>query len=443
MARTDPRVRALGTFGALMLAGCAGAPSPARPAPADIATLEARRAQQPGDPAINLRLAEAYYSAQRYTDARAALAITLRQQPANAEAQVYLGYTYEGLARFDSARATYNALSAAKTDRNVRRLISGRLALLTRNEMQYYAKRAIAQESTVTRTPPPSNTVAVMPFRYAGTDSTYRPLERGLAALVVTDLGRVRTLQLVERERLQALLDEMKLTDNGRVDPSTGARSGRLVGAASVVQGQFDVTPTQVRVDASVVRAADAQVAATGSGADQMRALFDIEKQVVFQLIDKLGITLTPAERVAISERPTSNLQAFLLYSRGLEAQDRGDFGAAASAFQGAARQDPSFGAAATQAQNSQNAQTASTTPPGDVASTVGGPPSGGPPTQGATLTTAINGTVPTGAGNLTPTGGGTTGGSPDPQTSICQATNTCGTSASLFTTVTITIKRP
>jgi TolB-like protein len=310
---TYPRVRALGAFGALMVAGCAGAPSTARPAPADIATLEARRAQQPGDPAINLRLAEAYYGAQRYTDARAALATTLMQQPGNAEAQVYLGYTYEGLAQFDSARAVYNALAASKTDRNVRRLISGRLALMTRTEMQYYAKQAIAQESTVTRTPPPSNTVAVMPFRYSGTDSTYRPLERGLAALVVTDLGRVRDLQLVERERLQALLDELKLSDNGRVDPSTGARSGRLVGAASVVQGQFDVTPTQVRVDASVVRASDAGVAATGSGADQLRALFDIEKQVVFQLIDKLGITLTPAERVAISERPTSNLQAFLL----------------------------------------------------------------------------------------------------------------------------------
>ncbi|HXH62714.1 MAG TPA: tetratricopeptide repeat protein, partial [Gemmatimonadales bacterium] len=303
MTLTNPRIRALGTFGALMLAGCAGAPSTARPAPADIATLEARRAQQPGDPAINLRLAEAYYGAQRYGDARAALATTLMQQPGNSEAQVYLGYTYEGLAQFDSARAVYNALSASKTDRNVRRLISGRLALMTRTEMQYYAKQAIAQESTVTHTPPPSNTVAVMPFRYSGTDSTYRPLERGLAALVVTDLGRVRDLQLVERERLQALLDEMKLSDNGRVDPSTGARSGRLVGAASVVQGQFDVTPTQVRVDASVVRAADAQVAATGSGADQLRALFDIEKQVVFQLIDKLGITLTPAERVAISER--------------------------------------------------------------------------------------------------------------------------------------------
>ena len=67
------------------------------------------------------------------------------------------------------------------------------------------------------------------------------------------------------------------------------------------------------------------------------KALFDIEKAVVFQLLEQMGITLTPAERVALSERPTRDIQAFLLYSRGLEEADGGDFSAAA----------PSFGATA------------------------------------------------------------------------------------------------
>src|SRR2546423_6806541 len=166
-----------------------------------------------------------------------------------------------------------------------------------------------------------------MPFRSTATDSTRRPLERALAAVVVTDLSRVRRLRLVERERLQVLLDEIHLAASGRVDPTSGARSGRLIGAGQGVQGQFaDLPSAPFRMDAAVVRASDAQVAATGTGSDQLRALFDIEKQVVLQLLDRMGITLTPAERAAISERPTRDIQAFLLYSRGLEAQDRGDF---------------------------------------------------------------------------------------------------------------------
>ena len=410
-----PRWSALGVAGLLFAAGCAGAPATAGPTPADIPALEARRAQQPDDPAVNLRLGEAYYAAQRYGDARAALGRTLNRQPDNTEAQVYLGYTYEGLAQFDSARAVYARLEAGKPSGDLRRLLNGRLELVARHEMVYQARQALAQESTLSRTPPPPNTVAVMPFRYLGTDSTYQPLSRGLAALVVTDLGRVHNLRLVERERLQALMDEMKLGESGRVDPATGARSGRLIGASQVVQGQFDVQPTQIRMNAAVVRASDAQIAATGAGNDKLQALFDVEKQVVFQLLDKLGIVITPAERVAISERPTRDIQAFLLYSRGITAQDEGNYAAASQAFQAAVQRDPGFSAAKVGAQSSDQEQGASGTSASGMASVGTPPPSGGIPT-GQTLTDMINNTVTSGAGQIPSDpnqtgGGGTTSG--------------------------------
>src|SRR5437899_13076522 len=80
---------------------------------------------------------------------------------------------------------------------------------------------------------------------------------------------------------------------------------------------------TELRLDATVVRAADAHVTATGSQADRLQALFEVEKAVVLQLLTKLGITLPPAEGVAISERPTRDLQEVLLCSRGLLAPGR------------------------------------------------------------------------------------------------------------------------
>lgn len=396
-----PLARLLSVASGVLLAACAGTPGSPAPAPADLPALEAKRTQTPGDPALNLRLAQLYYGAGRYADARAALAVVLAIQPSNAQARVYLGYTYEGLAQFDSARAVYVALANEHPPRAVRQLLAGRLRLVDREQMRFAARLALARESTLTQTPPPPGTVAVMPFHYTGADSNFRPLERGLSALMVTDLARVRSLRVVERERLQALLDEMKLGESGRVDPATGARSGRLVGAASVVEGQFTTDSGQrFAIQASVVRASDAGVAATGQGTDRLAQLFDLEKQVVLQLIDKLGITLTPAERVAINERPTRDITAFLLYSRGLEAQDQGDYAGAAQSFQAAAQRDPSFNAASQQAQGAQASQAATNTPPADVATTVAGPtePTGG----GDALRGAINSTTPTGASALT-----------------------------------------
>ena len=415
------------------------------PAPADLAALEAQRAQHPDDPALQLLLAKAYYAANRFADARAALVVVLRARPSD-EARAYLGLTYEGLNQFDSARTVYTQLLAAKQGGSVKRLLNGRLVLLTRHELQFQARQAIAREATLAATPPDPNTIAVMPFRYTGADTTLRPLERGLAAIVVTDLSRVRRLRLVERERLQVLLDEIQLAASGRVDPASGARSGRLIGAGQVVQGQFAEAPAATfRMDAAVVRASDAQVAATGSGSDQLRALFDIEKQVVLQLLDRMGITLTPAERAAISERPTRDIQAFLLYSRGLEAQDRGDYRTASQSFQAAAQRDPGFGAAQQQAQQSQSADIATAAPPSEVASAVA-PPETPPGPPAGTLAGALEGTNPTGGGVASSLPGVSNLNQlpPTVPSPICESASCDGPARSaLIGILLITVKRP
>ncbi|HTH64992.1 MAG TPA: tetratricopeptide repeat protein [Gemmatimonadales bacterium] len=434
------------------LAACAtggGGAGTTQLSPADLSALEAQRAQHPTDPDVNLRLAKAYYSANRFADARKALALVLTQQPTNRIAQTYLGLSYEGMEQFDSARAIYSALLATKPSGEVGRLLNGRLTLLARKELHASARASLAHETELSRTPPDPNTVAVFPFRYTGQDSSLRPLERGLAALVVSDLSHVRRLRLVERERLQALLDEMRLAASGRVDPTTGARSGHLVGAGQVVQGQFQEAPgTNIRLDATMVRAGDAQVAATGSGRNPLNQLFDLEKSVVFQLLTKTGVPVSPAESIAISERPTKDLQAFLLYSRGLESQDKGDFRAASADFKAAAQRDPTFQAAAQQSQSSDAAQSASGTPDNTLAAIVGGGsvgPSSGPP-AGTTqaLQLGINTTVPSGATIVDQTGSGTPPSQqrPDP---LCEAADCQGPVANptVIGTIIIIIKRP
>jgi len=426
-----------------VLAACAtGGARTGALSPAALAALEAQRAQQPTDPDVNLRLAKAYSAANRFTDARAALATVLLQQPDNRVARAYLGFTYEGQEHFDSARTVYGELLAARPTGEVSRLLNGRLALLARKELHANARTSLARETELSRTPPDPNTVAVFPFRYTGQDSSLRPLERGLAALVVSDLSHVRSMRLVERERLQALLDEMKLTTVGRTDPTTGARSGHLVGAGQVVQGQFQDLPGGVRIDAAMVRATDAQVAATGTGRDQLNLLFDVEKSVLFQLLTKMNVPLTPAESIAISERPTRDLQAFLLYSRGLEAQDRGDFQAASASFRAASQRDPTFQAAAQQAQSSDAAESAGGTSDNDLAAVVGGASAegaGGLGGEGSALANALNSVVPSGASivDLNPPPA-----RPDPVCEIAQCQGPGG-NPGLIGTIIIIIRRP
>lgn len=357
---------------AVLLAGCAGSTGPlAAPgvAPADIHALEQERAAHPSDPALLTRLGAAYYSADRYDDARQTLRASLSLDGRSFPATVYLGLAYEQLGQLDSARAAFTRAGKLPISSDQRRTLDDHLLLLTRKELARDAHAALAREDTLAATAPVPNTVAVLPFRYRGSNDELRPLERGLSQLVLTDLGKVDQLRLLERERVQALMDEMQLGDSGRAESTTAARSGRLLRAERVVQGALqDPTGGQLRLDATVVNATSANVVASGSAQDPLPRLFDMEKQVVMELLNRMGITLSPAERRAISERPTADLQAFLAYSRGLVAEDHGDFAGAAEQYDAALARDPNFRAAREHKQRAQQLSVALNTPAPDLA---------------------------------------------------------------------------
>ena len=340
--------------------GCAPRTPPGGPAPADLAELEARRAAHPGDPRVLTDVGVELYRAGAFARARDVLLAALALDPDDSRALIHLGLAHESLTEPELALAAYRRVLAGRIDRSQRQSIEARLPVITRQVLALEARRAIAAEGELAYVVRP-NSVAVLPWTYLGADSSLKPLERGLAHLLVSDLARVSRLTLLERDRVQALADELALARAGLVDSSTAARSGRLLGAAEVIHGVIRETPSgEIRLDAQVVTTSDAAVRATGSASDRLARLFAMEKSVVFDLLTRWGIPLTPAERRAISEQPTADLQAFLAFSRGLEAEDRGDFLEAGQHFQAAAGRDPSFSAARQHAER--NTRTAAAT---------------------------------------------------------------------------------
>jgi len=315
--------------------------------PQQIPTLEAQKGQRPLDANTLTRLGVAYFKAERYADARPVLDSAVAHDPSNGVAAIYLGMTAEQLGDFGTAKRAYQSYVALASNSELKRTAQQRLALVDRRQLEYQARQALASEASLSQMPPESNTVAVMPFNYGGSNADIRPLTRGLAQLLVTDLAKSRQVRVLERERMQAIVDEMKLSDSSRADPTTAVRSGHLLRAARVVQGTLtDMPNSQLRVNAVVVDVATAGAGGTASGADQLNRLFDLEKQIAFSLFNAMGVQLAPAERDAIDQRPTQNIQAFLAYSRGLVAQDQGDFAAAQADFNDAVNLDPSFRAA-------------------------------------------------------------------------------------------------
>lgn len=339
--------------------------------PEAIPSLQSQLARRPQDPAARARLGVAYFRAQRYDSARILLDTAVVLDPQSGLAAIYLGMTAEAQGDFPAARQAYERYVAVSRSRELRDMARQRLRLVGRRALEYNARQALAREAEFTTQAPEANTIAVMPFSYGGSDEDFRALTRGFAQLIVTDLARSRLLRVLERERMQAMIDEMRLSDSGLVEQQSAVRSGRLLRAARVVQGSLADVGRELRVDAAVVDVTSSGVAAAANAQDLLDRLFDIEKTLVFRLFADLGIQLSPAEREAIEQRPTQNLQAFLAYSRGLEAEDRGDYTAAQRFFNEAASIDPAFIAAVQGASAAAELQAAATTTVGDVEQTV------------------------------------------------------------------------
>src|SRR5690606_13250625 len=175
-------------------------------------------------------------------------------------------------------------------------------------------------------------------------DPELKPLGTALAELLTTDLSQTDRLQVLERAQVQALLTEMDLAESGRVDPATAARSGRLLGAANLVQGRVEARGSDLSVQALVVNVpGGADARAPVREEDALSRIFEMEKRLALALYEELGIELTQAERDRVTRRTTSNVQALLAFGYGLEAADAGLDVEAATHFVRALNLDPGF----------------------------------------------------------------------------------------------------
>ena len=211
-----------------------------------------------------------------------------------------------------------------------------------------------------------SGTIGVPPFAAVAADPTLTSLSYALADLLNTDLSRSSRVRVVERTRLGEVLRELDLAQSGRVDSATAPRVGRLVQAERLVLGSVGTLPDgrTLRIGARIGNVAQGTVAVAVDAQAPLAQILEAEKALVFRLFDQLGVQLTPAERAAIQDRPTQNLQALLAYGRGVEKEFSGDLTGARREFRDAQRVDPGFRAAGTRAQELQvRSEGASATP--------------------------------------------------------------------------------
>jgi tetratricopeptide (TPR) repeat protein len=289
-----------------------------------------------------------------YATAAADLAKAQSLDPSHSPTALYLGLAYLKEGRLPDAIAAWQKYIAltpytkAERQNNLQETVARDLTILQREQDHRQALAELAREHRIGPAAP--DTIAVTYYRNLGSPDL-APLQKGLTALVIADLSKIPGLRIVERDRLQALLDEMKLASSGIADPASSARAGRLLGASRVVTGSYvDPGADQMRINSVLAGTAPAQTIADQDAQGPLTHFYDVEKRLSAAIASDLGYGKSRLEADGVWQKfqtpQTTNFQAFEAFSRGLDAKDRQDYTAARSFFRQALADDPNFEAA-------------------------------------------------------------------------------------------------
>lgn len=164
-------------------------------------------------------------------------------------------------------------------------------------------------------------------------------LSKGLSAMLVTDLMGTPGLRIVERERIQFLLDELKMQKSEYFDQSAAVKVGKLLGAHNLVLGSFSkIDKSTLRIDARMVKTETGEIMKSEKIEGKPSQLAKMQNELSAKVATWMGVEM--AEAPKDDKQP---IEAVLAYTRGLNLEDEMQLTAAYEAYKEALAADPKF----------------------------------------------------------------------------------------------------
>lgn len=175
--------------------------------------------------------------------------------------------------------------------------------------------------------------------------SSYAPLSKGMAEMLINEIAQNKAVRVVERDRLQPLLEEQNLQESNRVDKETAVKLGKILGARHMLMGSFVIDPNRnMRID---VRAVNTETSAI-EFVETVNGKADKLLDLVIQMGEKLNAGLKlPALKTASATIPAAKspnqFKAMMAMSQALEAEDKKDMTTAATLYRNAVALAPEY----------------------------------------------------------------------------------------------------
>ena len=303
------------------------------------------------DPKAKLDQAEEYYKSAQFDNAIDILnglaADTNVDVEIRKEALRFLGRAYSAKGLYDKAKESITQLLKLEPPMVV---FNPDYEPPVFMKIYYESRKEYSGSYAVEKPDPGMKTMAIIDFKNRSVDhkAQYDPMEQGFADLMINRLNNSTGLKVVERERIQWILNEIKLQN--QYDMEGAVRLGKQLGVQTVLLGSFIIVGDQIWLGARLVKVETSEILLTDEIKGDLDDFFDLVDKLGQKIADKINVTLKKETPEQVSAAPS--LDAIMAYSVGLSYLEKEDYKNAYEKFEEALKIDPNYDKAKLKAQS-------------------------------------------------------------------------------------------
>lgn len=217
-------------------------------------------------------------------------------------------------------------------------------------KLYYESRKEFSGSMSIERPDPGMKAMAIIDFKNRSVDhkTQYDPMEQGFADLMINRLNNSTNLKVVERERIEWILNEIKLQN--QYDMEGAVRVGKQLGVQTVLLGSFIIVGDQIWLGARLVKVETSEILLTDEIKGDLDNFFDLVDKLGQKIADKINVTLKEQTTQETSEAPS--LDAIMSYSVGLSYLEKEDYKNAYDKFEEALKYSPNYEKAKLKAQS-------------------------------------------------------------------------------------------
>ena len=151
------------------------------------------------------------------------------------------------------------------------------------------------------------------------------PLKKGLADMMITEMSKIKGIKVVERQRIQSIIEELNLNETDMVDNSTTQKMGKLLGAKVMLFGGFsNLFNDKLRIDVRIIRTETGETVKAEEETGELDEFLTMLQSLVKKIASDLEVKLSSDDQDRLEASKDGNFDGYVTYAKAIDAEDQG-----------------------------------------------------------------------------------------------------------------------